>query len=107
MGIEADFLNDYFIKIIRNLDIPANDDSNLNVYNVGTSFFFSDDIPTEHEIVKIIKDLNVNKSSCVDNINARFCKESMLAVSDKICSMKTKSLANRIIPTDWCYNSVT
>ena len=49
----------------------------------------------------------MNKSSCVDNINARFCKESILALSDKICSMMTKSLATRIIPTDWCYNSVT
>ena len=55
MGIEADFFNDYFTKIIRNLDIPANDDSNLNVYNVDRSFCISDDIPTEHEIVKSSK----------------------------------------------------
>ena len=33
-----------------------------------------DDLPTEQEIIKIIKDLDVNKFSYVGNISAKFCK---------------------------------
>ena len=67
IGSEADFLNNYFINIVRNLDIMPNDVDILDVYNVDTRFCFLQDLPTVNEIVKIIKCIDVNKSGCVDN----------------------------------------
>ena len=101
IGTEADFLNNYFINIVRNLDIMPNDVDMLDVYNVDTRFCFLQDLPTVNEIVKIIKDIDVSKSSCVENINSKFCKESMLAVPDKICYMINKLLTTGNIPTVW------
>ena len=101
IGSEANFLNDYYSNIVRNLNIPPSDESMLDVYNVETTLCFLDDLPTEREIVKIIKDIDVNKSSCVDNISSRFCKEAMLSVPGKICHMITKSMVTGLIPVDW------
>ena len=101
IGSEANFLNNYYIDIVRNLNIPVSNASMLNVYNLDTTFCFLDNLPTEHEIVKIIKEIDVNKSSCVENINSKFCKESMLSVPDKVCYMITKSLTTGEIPSDW------
>ena len=54
-GSEANYLNNYFINIVRNLNIPPNDESMLHVYNVDSSFCFIDDLPTTLTIVKIVK----------------------------------------------------
>ena len=56
-GSEANFLNNYFINIVQNLNIPTNDESMLDVYNLETTFCFMDNLPTEQEIVKIIKEI--------------------------------------------------
>ena len=56
-GSEANVLNNYFINIVRNLNIPTNDESMLDVYNLETTFCYMDNLPTEQEIVKIIKEI--------------------------------------------------
>ena len=101
IGSEADFLNNYYINIVRNLNIPPNVDPLVNVHIVDANFCFSQDLPTENEVIKIIKDIDVTKASCVENINSKFCKESMLAVPRKICYLITKSLLTGQIPTVW------
>ena len=64
-------------------------------------------MPTLPEIIKIIKDIDMNKSSCVENINASFCKEAMLIVPERICYMMSKSLINGRVPTDWTRGMIT
>ena len=59
------------------------------------------DLPTEQEIIKIIKELDANKSSCVESISARFCIDSMLSVPEKIRLMVIKSMLTGEIPLDW------
>ena len=107
VGSEADFLNNYFINIVHNLDIPVNDGSMFYVYNVDTKFCFTNDLPTVPEIIKVIKGLDFHKSSCVDNISSRFCIESMLAVPEKICKMITKSLLTCVVPAEWTKCTIT
>ena len=53
-------------------------------------------MPTVPEVLKLIKIIDVNKSSCVDNISSRFCKEAMLAIPDMICTICCRSL--QILP---------
>ena len=43
-GKEADFLNDYLLNIVRNLNIVPTDDLYLNVYDIKDRFCFLDDI---------------------------------------------------------------
>ena len=107
IGSEANFLNRYFIDIVKNLDIPPSDRPMLHVYDVDTTFCFSDNIPSVCEIIKIIKEIDVNKSSCVENINARFCKEAMLAIPSRVCYMMSKSMSNGTVPRDWTNGMIT
>ena len=86
---------------MKNLNIPATDTPILSIYNIDTVFCFNDRLPTAHEIVKVITNIDVHKSSCVNGISARFCKEAMLAVPDKVCSMITNSLCTGKIPSEW------
>ena len=100
-GSEAEFLNDYFINIVRNLNIPENDIDMDRVYNVNNVFSFDDDIPTTDEIIKLIREIDINKSSCVDKINSKFCKAAMLSIPSVICDIMCKSLKMGTIPKSW------
>ena len=91
-GSEANFLNHYFINIVRNLNIPPSNESMLGVYDIEATFSFTDNLLTEEEIVKLVKKIDVNKSSYVESLRSKICKVSMLAVSDKVCYMITKLL---------------
>ena len=106
VGLEANFLNSYFINIVHNLNIPPNDDPILNIIEADTVLCFLDDLPHEQEIIKLVKDIDVNKSSCVNNISSKFCKEAMLAVPAKICQMIIKSLVTGRIPAEWTKGTI-
>ena len=101
IGRQPDFLNNYFINIVQNLNILPDDNTVHNVYNLDSRFCFLNDLPTEQELIKIIREIDVNKSSCVNNISSKFCKDSMLAVPGMLCYMITKSLTTGEIPADW------
>ena len=105
-GMEANFLNGYFVNIVRNLNIPVNNASMLNVYNVDSTYDFDDNLPDLDEIVKLIREIDINKSSCVDKISSKFCKECMISVPHIIWHMMCKSLTTGIIPTDWTTGSI-
>ena len=106
-GKEADFLNDYFLNIVNNLNIIPTDDMCLDIYNIPNRFCFLDNMPTVDEVVRLIKDIDVNKSSCVDGISTRFCKDAMLSIPLMICNLFRKSLETGIIPTSWTKGTIT
>ena len=51
----------------------------LGVYDIEATFSFTDNLLTEEEIVKLVKEIDVNKSSCVEGLSSKMCKVSMLA----------------------------
>ena len=89
------------------MGIESNDNNCDNIYNVDVSFSFEDDMPTFNELVKIIRDIDVSKSSCVQNINSNFCKYLMIAIPDIVLAIYTKSLVTGKIPTDWTKGTIT
>ena len=107
VGDEPDFLNRFFVDIVKNLEIPTSENLCENVYNVQDRFCFTDDMPTEKEIVKLIGDIDVNKSSCVKDINTRFCKLAMLSIPKIMCLMFSKSLSTGLIPSSWVEGTIT
>ena len=50
------------------------------VYNVDGIFSFENDMPTIDEVLNLIRQIDINKSSGVDKINAKFCKVAMLSI---------------------------
>ena len=53
------------------------------------------------EIVKLIEDIDISKSSCVDKISITFSKCAMLSMLRVICHMCCSSLITGNIPIDW------
>ena len=105
-GSEADFLNDYFVNIVRNLNIPE-DDTNMDmVYNIDNVFTFIDSMPTSEEVLGLIWEIDINKSSCVDRINSKFCKLAMLSIPNIICEIMCKSLSIGSIPSSWTKGTI-
>ena len=105
-GSEANFLNDYFINIVRNLNIPDDDIAMDGIYNINNVFTFIDTMPTVEEVLNLIREIDINKSSCVDGINSNFCKVAMLSIPGVICDMMCKSLSTGVVPTSWTKGSI-
>ena len=58
-------------------------------------------MPTEEEVMNLVREIDINKLNCVENIRARFCKGAMLSIPDVICQIMTKSFISGTIPLDW------
>ena len=100
-GFEAEFLNNYFINIVTNLNIPENHTDMSTTYNVDSAFTFEDSMPTVEEVIDLIRAIDINKSSCVDKVNSKFCKLAMLSVPNVICDIMCKSLRLGSVPASW------
>ena len=100
-GMEPDFLNYFFLNIVPNLGIQPSNNPCLGVYDVQTRFCFLDNMPTVPEVLKLIKEIDIKKSSCVEKINTRFCKEAMMCIPDVICRLCCVSLETGSIPDLW------
>ena len=58
VGSEPDFLN-----IVNNLEIPLSNNKCKNIYDVQDSFCSLNDMQTIPEVTKLIKEIDINKSS--------------------------------------------
>ena len=105
-GLEADLVNDYFLNIVRNLDIVDSDDMCYNVYDIQNRFCFLDNMPTVQEVTKLIKDIDISKSSCVEGISTKLCKMAMLSIPTHICRLFCASLESGVVPTSWTKGTI-
>ena len=55
----------------------------------------------------MIKEIDVSKSSCVNNINTLFCKDLMLSVAHIIWRLCCTSIETGIIPSSWTKGTIT
>ena len=78
-----------------------------DIYDILNRFCFMDDMPTVREVISLIKDIDISKSSCVEGISSRFCKDVMLSVPEHICSLFCKSLQIGNIPKVWTKGTIT
>ena len=107
VGEEAEFLNNYFVDIVKNLDIPLSDNPCDNVYNIQENFCFSDNLPTVLEVTKLIEEIDVTKSSCVKDTGTKFCKTTMLSIPNVVCHLFCSTLTTGIIPRAWVEGIIT
>ena len=106
-GAEADFLNDYFINIVTNLNIPDDDTNMDHTYNnIEDVFTFVDNMPNVDEVMSLIREIDISKSSCVDGINSKFCKAAMLSIPNVICDIMCKSFSTGVMPNSWTKGTI-
>ena len=66
-----------------------------------------DIVATRDEVLKLCKDIDVNKSSCINNVSTRVMKDALLHLIDKFTLLINKSLSSGIFPDLWKCARVT
>ena len=67
-----------------------------------------EDIYTDvNEVEKLCKNININKSSCIENLSAEVVRDAFLAIADKITNLFNCSFTNSNIPASWKVAKVT
>ena len=101
----AQFINDFFVNIGPNLaskcDLPWRFDGKVcerDLENIETNL---------DEILKLCKEINVNKSSCVENLSSEILRDAFLAIPEKMVPLFNLSFVSSEIPSDWKIAKVT
>ena len=100
----ADYINNFFINIGPNLA----KDCNQNWQYKGVIFYHSlSDIETSIEIIELCKCININKSSCVDNLSSEILRDAFLAIPNILCDLFNNCFNTATIPNIWKHAKVT
>ena len=67
----------------------------------------SDIETTPVEVAEICKNIDINKSSCVDNLSGEILRDAFLAIPDKLALLFNNCFSTAIILTMWKYAKVT
>ena len=112
----AGFINSYFINVgrmdkpdvsdvkVRGTGLPDGDESNKNTAGADNADCPKLDKFTklcEMEVYRIVKDINISKSSGLENVSSFIVKEAFLSVLPEITHMFNLSLTTSVFPTDW------
>ena len=102
----ADYINDFFANIGSKL--AANFDKPWHFDGLGNNNMLIDDIEVENEeVLKLCKDIDVNKSSCINNVSSRIIKDALIHLNVKFTFLINKSLSLGKFPETWKYDKVT
>ena len=94
----AQFINDFFVNIGPNLAKKCNQPWSFDGMSCDQSI---ENIRTNlAEIINLCKNININKSSCIDHISSEILRDAFLAVPDKLMELFNLSFMLSEIPTD-------
>ena len=105
-----DYLNAYFVNIVDRLGITAMHRPNLdfdNLYDLDVELCFSEDLPSNGELLYYIENIDMTKSSGVPDINIKQCVDLLTGITDIICCIYITSLRTCIFPSVWSKGIVT
>ena len=101
----ANFINDFFVNIGPNL---AKNNREAWSFNGDHTDLVLDDILTNiDEVLKLCSDININKSSCIENLTAEILKDAFLAIPNKITDLFNCSFITSKVPASWKVAKVT
>ena len=101
----ADFINDFFVNIGPNLSKNIKEAWKFNGHHTD---LLLDDISTNiEEVTKLCNNININKSSCIENLSAEILRDAFLAISEKITELFNCSFISSQIPASWKVAKVT
>ena len=100
-----DYMNDYFSNIGANLAKKFTNDERVvrdTVVDVNKQHYaLPDFIASEIELLKLIQDINVNKSSAIENLSSKVLKEAFFAQTHRLQTNFNLSFSEGYIPESW------
>ena len=101
----ATFINDIFVNIGPNLAKKCNTPWS---YEGTQSLNEINEVETSpEEIIKLCKDININKASCIDNLSSEILRDAMLSVPERIAQIFSTSFKTGTVPDAWKIAKVT
>ena len=101
----ADYINDFFVKIGPKLAQRYDDE--WEYYGDRSNQTLDDMITNTDEIIKLCKEININKSSCVDNRSSEILRDAFLAIPEVIKDLFNLSFELSEVPNSWKLAKVT
>ena len=100
-----DYINEFFINVGK-VDCPKNSTAGLSHTGPSGAEALPEqtkplDRVTEAEVYKIIKDINVSKSSGIDNLSSFILKEVFIFLIPEVTHMFNLSIESSIFPSSW------
>ena len=102
---KPNFLNEFFARIAEktcDLSKVIYPEIDLDI-EVGFDF----QPPELDDLIHLIKDIDVNTSSCVDGINMKMCKRVISIIPERFLLMYANSMYHGIFPSKWSVSTVT
>ena len=101
----ARYINDFFVNIGPNLARNCNQPWRFDGKSCATNL--ENIITNIDEIVKLCKEININKASCIEHLSSEIIRDAFLAVPEKIVDLFNLSFGLAEIPPDWKIAKVT
>ena len=104
-----DYLNDYFTSVPLELSQNFGVDpwTPLESAFIENDMTFDLEYVTKENIKKLIKEINIHKSSATPRLSSRLLKDAFEVLYDEICHMLNKSLSTGEFPDSWCIGHIT
>ena len=93
----ADFMNHYYVNAGPNLAKDFSNDWSTDKCKINVDSTFKFDFVTEDQISKLIKNIDIGKSSAVENLSSRILKDSF-----EVLIMELTQLYNECLTQGYC-----
>ena len=101
-----DYMNDYYVNAGPTLAEKFDDKWNELDYNINTNSTFKFDFVTEDQILKLIKNIDIGKSSAIDNLSSRILKDSLEMLTLEFTQLYNECLIQGYFPIEWTLGTV-
>ena len=102
----AEYINNYYVNVGPNLAEKFPNDWTLNDVISGNELFrFSD--TTEYEVLKLVKDIKISKSSAISEISTRLFKDAFEIIIIELTHLFNRCIQASIFPRIWGYAEVS
>ena len=106
MNLHANVLNDYFTTIGPSLASNMTDPWLYNGYMfdciLHDNFYIEND-----ELLKLLREIDITKSSAIDNISSRVMKDALIILIDQFKYILNLSFTSGIFPSSWKIAQIT
>ena len=102
----ANYINDFLAHIGSKLAV----DFNTPWYFDGVEHnddYIENIIVTRDEVLKICREIDVNKSFCIENVSSKVMKDALIHLNENFTHVMNNSLTKGIFPRKWKYGKVT
>ena len=99
VDLTADFINKFFTNI--GPELAKGHSKNWRYYGEIAQNSINEFTTNADEITKLCKEINTMKSSGLDEISSKICKDAFLVLTEQLVSMFNNSLDSSTFPESW------